>query len=73
MYYHSRCWKYSGDQDKVIAPMLGNLKFIPNEIRRLKAEETCEGSRYSMVINLQRKQLIVKKKCYKADNYTGGY
>lgn len=53
--------------------MLGNLKFIPNEIRRLKAEETCEGSRYSMVINLQRKQLIVKKKCYKADNYTGGY
>ena len=39
MHRHSRCWKYSGDQDKVIAPMLGNLKFLPNEIRRLKAEK----------------------------------
>lgn len=39
MHSHSRCWKYSGDRDKVIAPTLGHLKFIPNEISRLKAEK----------------------------------
>lgn len=75
MHSHSRCWKYSGDRDKVIAPTLGHLKFIPNEISRLKAEKRHPRRLpYSMVINnLQRKQLIAKKKCYGADNYTGGY
>lgn len=36
---HPRCWKYSGEQDKVIAPMLRNLKFILKEIRRFKAKK----------------------------------
>lgn len=61
MHHHSRCWKYSGDQDKVIAPMLGNLKFIPNEIRRLKAEETCEGSRYSIGNKSAKKTINCKE------------